>query len=249
MIHAYFDDSATLNQQGFICLCGYVAGDADWDALAKKWVEALARHQLPSFHTSNFLSARAEYKSTKLSHDDRLRVVEEFIAIIRNHVPLAIAVAVDSKAYRKVFSGIAKKFSPVEFCCYRIIRAIASHAEQLPARILPVSLVFDESQTSLKFHAAMIDVKRNRPEVREIIATLAFGDDRFVQPLQAADLLACFTVRELRKDEGRAWTEAPACNLFERNVGSRPMFTISEVWDEGQLLAADFTKITTSGDT
>ena len=64
---------------------------------------------------------------------------------------------------------------------------------------------------------------------------ICFGDDRFIQPLQAADLLACTTVREMRRGQ-YAWNEpSPFRGLLQ---ASSPVYGIiyeTEYWDEQSI--------------
>ena len=244
MLQAYFDDSASANQKGIVCLAGFVASDVNCQALAHDWFRLTQKHSIKRLHTSDFLSGKGEYEqmvADGLTFDKRIAIIGEFVFLFRKYVQAMIAVGVDIPAYQLAFAAYGKKFNPVEFCFYRIIRNSIEASQLWEPAAMPLSIAFDDSRESPKFLSAIRSLKQNRREVRKAVGAISFVDNRWVQPMQAADMFACFAVREFRKPESEAWKDLPQRDmLFTLEDPSRGIPGASELWDEPHLLAAGY---------
>jgi hypothetical protein len=240
MIHAYFDDSGTGDAQGMLCIAGYVAGDLDWTNLAEEWALLTKKHGISYLHTSDFLSGRCEYQHMNLPEARRLEILAEFMMCVRRHVCLIVAVAVDAPAYRRILKEQRKKFSALEFCFYRIINRTVEQAGRWGPGVLPLVMVFDDSNKSGSSLAALQELKKHREEVRVAVAAYTFADDKHFQPLQAADMLACITTREYRKGPDNAWRSEPFSNLLLTEDPSLGIPSVSELWDDTTLTPDTF---------
>jgi hypothetical protein len=68
-------------------------------------------------------------------------------------------------------------------------------------------MIFDDSeQYSMKCYHSFCEVRRFHPELKSLMAGIAFGNDEAFAPLQAADFLACATLQEMRRGK-RAWSK------------------------------------------
>jgi hypothetical protein len=236
--HAFFDDSKSFGKRGFVCLAGYLSDDFGWDSFHRDWSAITARHNLKFLHTSNFLSARGEYEEEwkDTSYIDRVTIVQELIKVIQQHVICGISVGIDGAAFRRVFADEKKKPPPEEFCFYRAMKLSVERC-LIPnwQGMLPLSLVFDDSEHSMKFYSAYRAVRMRAVEVREAVCSISFADDRFVGALHAADLLACATVREHRRDD-KAWDEeSPFRGLLQATDLIHGKLYEQEYWDEDEI--------------
>jgi hypothetical protein len=197
VIHAFFDDSKTAGRHaGFICLAGYVALDDKWDAFTTAWDEVLVRNKLRNLHTADFCSGVGDYSGWV---GDRDAVLVQLASVIKEHVICGIAVGVDRKAYDAVVSqGGGKKKSAEVFCFERLLRRtmLALQPWDDNGHGHKMALVFDDDErTSMSFYGSLRDLKFNYRELRDEVVSITFANDRFFNPLQAADLLACATQR------------------------------------------------------
>jgi hypothetical protein len=236
--HAFFDDSKSFGKKGFICLAGYVSDDSGWDSFHREWSAVMGRHRLNVLHTSDFLSAHGQYEEEwkGTSYPDRVSVVRELIQIIQKHVICGVTIGIDGSAFREVFTAEKKKPPPEEFCFYRVMkRTIARCLVPDWQGMLPLHLVFDDSEHSMRFYKAYRHVKSRHIEVREAVCSIAFADDRFVGALNAADLLACATVREHRRDDNAWDEESPFRGLLQSKDPAYGLLYEQEYWDEDEI--------------
>jgi hypothetical protein len=184
------------------------------------------------------LSASSEYEEAwkNSSYEDRLTIVREFIQVIQRHVLYGVTVGIDAVAFREVFAEERKKPPPEEFCFYRVMRRAVERC-LIPAwqGMLPLSLIFDDSEHSMRFYSAYRAVRSRNVEVREAVCSITFADDRFIGALHAADLLACATVREQRRGD-KAWDEhSPFRGLVQATTPVYGKLYEQEYWDEEEI--------------
>jgi hypothetical protein len=87
----------------------------------------------------------------------------------------------------------------------------------------------------MRFYSAYRKLKRLHLEIREGLSGIAFADDRFAVPLQAADLLACATVREVRKGEDAWGADSPFVNLLLARDSNYGLLYEQELWDRASV--------------
>ena len=106
---------------------------------------------------------------------------------------------IDRKAFEEVLADAKKKPSAYEIAFHRTWYITAKRLASWGFSE-PFQMVFDNSEEhSMRFYSALRKMKRERKDIRDGVSGISFCDDRFMMPLQAADLLACATVREWRR--------------------------------------------------
>lgn len=197
MVHAFFDESSHLTRQSdFICMTGYIAFDNAWDNFQRDWSHLLEKHSLHAMHTADFLAGEAEYRDLKWSEDKKQAVLSEFIKVIRERTLAGFAVGLDSRAYREITAGVEKRKKPHVFCFERILRLVK---DRLTAWGYPgnVAMVFDDIEAyAMQCYHAYCVIKQAYPDLKRLFTGIAFADDVYTLPLQAADLLACASNKE-----------------------------------------------------
>jgi hypothetical protein len=241
-MHVYLDDSESLRGDEYVCLAGFAARDSAWEEFAQKWARLLIRLNLPPtgdyrfLHVSDFLSGEGVYKESSREFPVRVEIVRHFIGLIRQYIDFGIGVGVDAKALREVTAGDKKRVSPLVFCFMRVLRNLIDHSGILsPGEIM--SLVLDDSESSaMKLYGTLKTLKRLHPEVRNRVGAITFADDRFFQPLQAADLAACIGIRELKRPND-AWSDAfGSFGVMLRDADPDfGLLYLSELWNRDDL--------------
>jgi hypothetical protein len=162
-------------------------------------------------------------------------VVQELIQVIQKHIICGVTVGIDGAAFRQLFA--TEKTSPEEFLFYRIMRRTIARC-LIPnwQGMLPLHLVFDDPEHSMRFYSAYRQIKSRMREVRDAVCSIAFADDRFVGALHAADLLACATVREHRRDVDAWDDDSPFRGLLQAKDPVYGQLYEQEYWDEDEIL-------------
>jgi hypothetical protein len=125
----------------------------------------------------------------------------DFINVIRGTRLTGFGIAIDVEVWRKLSKERRKTFgSAHEFAFQRILRKVIDR--MIKARVFEdLNVVFDQDRTAcgprMNRYFAAIDFD---PHSREMLAAISFASAKKCLPLQAADLLAWETRRQLIQD-------------------------------------------------
>jgi hypothetical protein len=232
---AYFDEAGKWGDSEFVCVGGYLARDADWMALARRWVDACRHHGLPGVHTSTFRQDCR--RAGKLDQADA--IFDDFVDIVRDHVLIGFAVAINVPDLAKVPSHIRKEVGDPQLACVqRVLRLLRDRlvAENFPDKI---AITFDDSDDyAEKMHGLFNRVRKRDPSLRQSIVAVCFADDKVTQPVQAADMLVSLSLRWLK---ARVTTpDAPLPPPLQKLVEHKTQKGFGadlhhELWDEESL--------------
>jgi len=202
MLWAFFDESGKLADSDFMCLCGYIADDR-WEEFSKVWRQALQRHRLPFVHTAALFNGKPPYEKLNWSEERRNAAMLDFINPIHQYLLAGFGIGLDAKFFRglpKEDREILGDRSPERFLFHRIMRQVVDTLK-VWNYVDPISVIFDaEDGFSVKCLEALIQLKKHRTEVRSLIGSIGFADDEIYYPIQAADMLAYATKRNLQGD-------------------------------------------------
>jgi hypothetical protein len=234
--YAFFDDAGKWQDRDFICLCGYLSEGPKWEEFTQSWNAVLSRHGMPHLHMATFYH---EAKVNGWSNTKANDVLLELAAIVRKQALIGFAVGLDAKYYRSLpkekKNGITK---PHVACLQRILRMIRDRLrdENYLGRI---TFTLDEEEGSaVELYRDIIGLRRSRPDLGHYIGAVCFADDRYLVPLQAADLFANLNYRWLRdRTLGKASAEElpePLKSLIVDPAG-RSIDLHDELWNEDAL--------------
>jgi hypothetical protein len=189
-LYGFADESGDPKSDPLMCMCGFVGLPESWDDFSPRWKTALRRARLKELHATQLLSS---------NRDARVR---EFCDAIRETKPplVAMGVGIDLAHYRKLTTGHQNKVGrPLLVCASGLIslleKALKSWRSQQRG-LAGINLTFDYSQEdSVEILETWIKLKQERRALLDSIKSVAFADDRFFYPVQAADLLANVTMR------------------------------------------------------
>jgi hypothetical protein len=100
-LFAFFDESGKFHDgEGFICLCGYLGAEDDWEPFNKQWAYLLRKHHFDYIHFTQFES---ECRRRGWDEDKTSAVLTEFIEAIRNASVVGFAVGIDGRYFRRKF--------------------------------------------------------------------------------------------------------------------------------------------------
>jgi hypothetical protein len=239
MIQVYFDDSGTGNRS-MVSMCGFAARDSMCESLARQWVDLLRKHGIDSLHTSAFLAGRGPYQELGLTAERRGEIALEFAVCLRRNAELFVAVAAENEALRSVGADL----SPLQFCMFRTIRRTVDELRGWGEGTIPFAMNFDDSSEALECHKAVLDLRRHRTEVADSVGAYSFANDQHIQPLQAADLLACITTKEYRRGDA-GWSDGPFREiLFSEDQAFPQLTSVSELWTRESLTGAMYKGLT-----
>jgi hypothetical protein len=232
VIHYYLDDGGTMNGE-FVCMAGYAGTESAWEDFSHRWVDLAVLNKLPNvyLHTSDFLAGQGIYSEMGLCVEQRLSVLKEFAHVIHTHLHLGAVIGLDVKALRLVTKDWEQKLKPNEFCLSRAVRHLTEFGSPLEGAI---ALLCDSSDSAMHMFGAYKALK-DRGELKGMLAMIGFGDDRLIQPLQAADLLACVAVNEYTHAFKNWNLKTPRLTDFISVPSFSKTRYSSELWDQAEL--------------
>lgn len=202
VITGFFDDSGKESDPShrFVVLAGFVS--LDWSPFHQAWHGLLLKHGLPNVHLKEIRGIATEkgWDLPKLNS-----VLTEFIALMREMNLTAFGVGLDMEAWRRVDPTVRKRLGDAQvFCCSRIVRRIMDRIDIIRAlKGDAISIVFDRDFEYARRRIGLIaDLSKLYPEVHDRVAQISFADSEHFNPLQAADLLAWETRRQLVNKSG-----------------------------------------------
>jgi len=201
MFTAYFDDSASEQDERLFVLAGYVHSAESWLAFSDDWQAALDAHpRIEYLHMVEAENLRGPFKGW--SHVEKDRKVDAMASVIAKYAPWSIECSVS----RSVFEKILKPTTPYEIrghyfpCFYAVIIRLAQMHVSM-GHTLPIDFIFDEHGAIGAEAAVWYEAIKSMqsPEVSRVLGSSPiFRDDVKVLPLQAADLLA-WHLRRMRE--------------------------------------------------
>jgi hypothetical protein len=214
---------------------GYIADDSNWTALSDDWDVLLKKHRIPYLHVADFIASEGIYK--KLGWQDKAKkclvpcVLDDFIDVVCRHTILGIGIGMDAKKYREITKDVKKRAKPEVFCFERIIGGALAILDVWKWEE-PICMVFDDSEAySMKAYANLCEVKKRRPEIKDRIGLIGFGNDEILPPLQAADLLAYATQKLQGLGGQEAWLRHPQFSkLLQSSTPGYGKMYCSEFW-------------------
>ena len=234
VLYAYFDESGKLADSDFICMCGYLC-DERWNEFAGDWRHELRRSQIPFLHTAPLFARVDPYAGLGWTEATRDAVLSRLAAIVARHALVGFGFAVDAKYYRQISPADRNLIggrNPEMFIFHRILHHIVAVLKEWDHRE-PISLIFDwEEGYASKCLGALASLRRYRAEVRQFVGSICFADDATFPPLQAADMLAYATKRNLQGNPPAYWA-----TLTEPRNGEPPPAYRSEYYDADALRA------------
>lgn len=199
MLWGYFDESGKFAESGFVCLCGFLSGDS-WDSFCGEWKEQLVKHGFSSIHMS-----KMDWRDK-----DKVDGLKDFVKIIRKHVLLGFAVAVDAKYYRSMPIEKRKLLGdkdPRDFTFHQLLRVVRDDLHELKMDDW-LALHFDyEEGFSVECLQSLIKLRSRYDFIKKLVASIAFADDEMFYPLQAADMFAYGYKRFLEGNAPEYWSE------------------------------------------
>jgi hypothetical protein len=226
MIEVFADESGKLNDGHFLCFCGFVLDDDRLESFDEEWRKLLGRDNRAYIHVNEL---------TYLGETELNRRLADYVSTIRNNLNAIISVGLDVDYYRRMErpkQQLLGKRKPMLFCFARLMRLVLMKiAEWEAQRGAPypdgsAALIFDDDEEySVKCYRLYATIRRERADVKRLFSIFSAADDKFAPALQAADVIAWYTNKDLRR---RLVSGTP---LGTSDPASQPPTFKSELYD------------------
>jgi hypothetical protein len=204
-IAAYFDDSKNV-REGIFAVAGYLSFTDQWDQLfAPEWSRIIksAPHPIKEFKASDCRQMCGEFAPPWTRHECDA-ITEQLVSVIvgpalPNVVGIGAAVAIDR--FGELQEDARQRWERFAYllCCGVVTDAVFQLSEDY-IKDDTVQIVFDEhDELEAKVREVFKDLRSVWPaEYRRKIKSPMFEPSETLEPLQAADLLAYETYKEMK---------------------------------------------------
>jgi hypothetical protein len=196
MLVAYFDESGTHGRQSeVVTVAGLVGDTRSWNRIEHQWKKRLGA--IETFHATDCAAGSREFATVEKHECDRIsNDLASLIAAQKGEL-CAVGMSVYRDDWEYCASDIVKKQCKTmyHFCLLMVLLQV-NQLSQERAGGEPVAFVFAKQSQYEDYALAIHEVFR-QIETYSSIGHLEFGEPRCVVPLQAADLYAYETYREL----------------------------------------------------
>ena len=240
MLWAYFDESGKFQNTDFVCIAGYVSDDPGWESFTKLWGEMLRRHGVSAVHMKDLVALQGEYKDLGWTHTEKDKLIDEAISLIKAKALAGFGVAVNTKYWRSMSPEARKRIGDPHMLCFqRIIKLVIKNLTKAGITY-PIAAIFDDSEEyGVRCYRMMSQLRREVPEVKERIGSISFADDQIYYPLQAADMIAYESAKELRQKAEGYKSRSSFSTLVTPDGSSAPLEYDSEYYDGEALEECD----------
>jgi hypothetical protein len=232
VLYCFFDDSGKESDptHDFVVLAGFFTNY--WELFDTKWLNLLLKYDLPYIHLRDAISV-----GKKKGWDvQRLNgVLSEFASAIRESNLVGVGVGVHMDAWREVPKSLRNRFGDAQiFCCSRVIRRIMDRLETVGLNQEKITIVFDQDFEFARRRLRLFEELRKQYEpIRERVVQVSFADSRTFYPLQAADMLAWETRRQLVNAAGGKQSTVRWRELTAAMPSGQIEFAVGEFWTRG----------------
>jgi Protein of unknown function (DUF3800) len=213
----YLDESGKLSgKSNFTCLAGYVGHATEWERFGIEWTNLRFKWQVPPIHMARIMSpdskqdewAKKKQECGALWEEKRDVMISEFATAILNANLIAVGVGVYADVYREVRADPECRLIGDDtnvFSFHETLLRAISRVETVDKHS-PISIVLDNDPDTAMNYYDYYQMLKNHPDqgmqgvrdsVRHRVRGICFCDDESYPGLQAADMIAYVSRREL----------------------------------------------------
>lgn len=198
MFTVYLDESGTHGKSPVVVVAGYLSTDDQWAKFSEEWQSVLQDYKLDCFHMTDFENRKGPFKT--LTNAERFRLLEKLIAFIKIRQRIGLAVAFHASDYKEIVEEFQDEpiKKPYSFCALLIMVVLKNwlitrrHNEVIAYVYESGALHAGEIMSGYQYWTT------HEPYATELRAgSLTFGSKSDLVPLQAADILAYETWKDI----------------------------------------------------
>lgn len=235
MIECYFDDSGKENAQDqpYVCMAGYMADISYWTSFFQQWRNLLMKHGISCIHMRDLIHRQGEYKRLGWDDPKRDKVLADFIRIIKENQLIGFGIGVDANHWRSIREKMHLG-DVQDFCFQRIMRRVIERVKAAKLEDV-VSVTFDTDPEFARVRLRrFFEIREHDSNAREYLSSITFANPKIYVQLQAADLLAWETRRDLVQKSGGHNSTPRYKDLFTA-LSDYELDYSSELWDKEEL--------------
>lgn len=214
MLAAYFDESGTHANSPVVAVAGYVAPVSEWLRFENEWRFFLKEAGVDYFRMSEFENRQGPFANW--NKDKRIDVLTKLLKTIQFRIHLGVGAA----TVIQDFEAVAHKFNPpcsaYAFSIVQCLNFVGEWADEC-GHTQPIAYYFENGagyNSEIDFWRQRI-LNKETTKRRYRFGSLTVIDKRDFPPLQAADILAYESYKEMCNFHLKGETPLPLRKSFE----------------------------------
>ncbi len=197
MLAAYGDESGADKRHEVYVVAAYSSTIRQWETFSRLWGEMLNEFRIPYYHATDLEAfwKHAIYKKTIENRDTLVRLQSIAFPLIQKYASKGVAVAVIKKDFLDVIHPAQGAKELYSFCAQECMRGMMFWLTHERPRTGLVNYTFERGADGWDIFDKATESSQRHPHLR--VGTISRGDKKILFPLQAADILAFETYKEM----------------------------------------------------
>ena len=214
-------------------MAGYMADTSYWASFCQQWKAELKNNGISSIHMRDLIPLQGEYKTLGWDNRGRDEGLAKFIRIIKENRLIGFGIGIDANHWR-IIRAKQHFGSAQDFCFQRVIRRVVERVKVANIEDT-VSITFDTDPEFAGIRCRRFsEIRKHDHDAGEYLSGISFVNPKDYVQMQAADLLAWETRKELAQKTGGYNSTSRFKDLFTALEDYELDYT-SELWDQGEL--------------
>jgi Protein of unknown function (DUF3800) len=195
----YFDESYNYPPERRVyTVGGYLATDVQWRKFRKEWRRILDAEGLDHFHMVDFHACKPPYGSW--SKDKRIEFLASLHAVIHERTLMSFATSADVEDFENLTPEQKNTLiSPHVFAAKNCMKAVGFWAAEHIINHPVITYIFEEGQPHERQLNRLFDTLTDEDKWFFRMTSLKFDKKRSLNPLQAADVVAYESMKEIER--------------------------------------------------
>jgi hypothetical protein len=189
LILAYFDETKKLRDPGTsVVFGGCAAPSADWDEFNRRWRGALDGTGITTVKTSAALAFRDDFYGWSERETERDELLFRLATIIHDAPIVKITCPILAGDFESLPAPQRAKLRDSQYCGFEVcVRTVVESYLPADAFQIVCDLTEDYAQGCITLFNLL---RQKNPDLKRRLLAISFGDDTYLAPLQAADMVA-----------------------------------------------------------
>lgn len=237
----FLDDSKDQNQTKLMVSAGFFGTENDWGSLRVAWRKVLKKHALEYFKSSEYYRLEGQFAKFKSDQYPKPKgreaaqtITTELQKVMQQHNLIrGIGISVPLETYYRVYErpeakGVLPR-DPYQLALESVVYEAAKMIKARPGHNA-VAFIHDDDDNFEVLRSAYRKFKEANPKIAKVMGGFDPHDDKHHPPLQAADMIANYTLQLGLKGLESGDMKA---NVQEM----RQSINLLGFWDEGIILS------------
>jgi Protein of unknown function (DUF3800) len=195
----YFDESYSYSPEARVyTVGGYLSTDVQWKKFRKEWRETLEAQGLDYFHMVDFQACKRPYDVW--TKEKRAHFLASLHHVIHKRTLMSFATTADIEGFENLTPEQRNVLvSPHVFAAKNCMKQVGFWAAENIINYPVIAYIFEEGQPHERQMARLVETLTDEDKWFFRMASLIFAKKKSLNPLQAADVVAYESMKEIAR--------------------------------------------------